>query len=147
MAVYCTLTHRLGDAYDNFLKTAPTNSYAVMDEQGWHLSADSGEKLDQEAQDRLNNLKSWLAQNMRRVKLPELLIEVDNELSFTRHFLTPAQRQEPSPEDGPLFSLNSVSKPRMLSVRADYVLSSPQLGFAVMPTATFAAASRESLRF
>jgi hypothetical protein len=36
---------------------------------------------------------------MRRVKLPELLIEVDNELSFTRHFLTPAQRQEPSPED------------------------------------------------
>jgi hypothetical protein len=38
------LTHRLGDAYDNFLKTAPTNSYAMMDEQGWHLSADSGDK-------------------------------------------------------------------------------------------------------
>jgi hypothetical protein len=36
---------------------------------------------------------------MRRVKLPELLIEVDNELGFTRHFLTPAQRQEPLPED------------------------------------------------
>jgi len=47
------LTRRLGDAYDSFLKTAPTNSYAVMDEQGWHLSADSSEKLDQEAQDRL----------------------------------------------------------------------------------------------
>lgn len=93
------LTHRLGGAYDSFLKTAPTNSYAVMDEQGWRLSADSGEKLDQEAQDRLTNLKSWLAKNMRRVKLPELLIEVDNELGFTRHFLTPAQRQEPSPED------------------------------------------------
>jgi len=27
----------------------------------------------------------------------------------------------------PLFSLNSVSKPRMLSVRADYVLSSPHV--------------------
>jgi hypothetical protein len=36
---------------------------------------------------------------MRRVKLPELLIEVDNELGFTRHFLTPAQRQGPKPED------------------------------------------------
>jgi hypothetical protein len=36
---------------------------------------------------------------MRRVKLPELLIEVDNELGFTRHFLTPAQRQAPEPED------------------------------------------------
>jgi hypothetical protein len=93
------LTRRLGDAYDNFLKTAPTNSYAVMDEQGWHLSVDSSEKPNQEAQDRLTNLKSWLARNMRRVKLPELLIEVDNELGFTRHFLTPAQRQEPSPED------------------------------------------------
>ena len=86
--------HRLGDAYDSFLKTAPTNSYAVVDEQGWHLSAEPAEKLDQEAQDRLTNLKSWLAQNMRRVKLPELLIEVDNELGFTRHFLPPAQRQE-----------------------------------------------------
>src|SRR6201997_4548012 len=36
---------------------------------------------------------------MRRVKLPDLLIEVDNQLGFTRIFLTPAQRQEPSPED------------------------------------------------
>jgi hypothetical protein len=78
------LTRRLDDGYDNFLRTAPTNSYAVVDDQGWHLSADSGEKLDQEAQDRLTNLKSWLAQNMRRVKLPELLIEVHNELSYTR---------------------------------------------------------------
>jgi hypothetical protein len=92
------LVRRLGDAYDSFLKTAPTNSYAVVDEQGWHLSADSGEKLDQEAQERLTKLKSWLAQNMRRVKLPELLIEVDNELGFTRHFLTPAQRQGSAPE-------------------------------------------------
>ena len=30
-------------------------------------------------------------------------------------------------EMGPLFSLNSVSNRRMLSVRADYVLSSPQV--------------------
>jgi hypothetical protein len=43
------LTRRLDCAYDSFLKTAPTNSYAVVDEQGWHLSADTGEKLDQEA--------------------------------------------------------------------------------------------------
>jgi hypothetical protein len=36
---------------------------------------------------------------MRRVKLPDLLIEVDNQLGFTRNFLKPAQREEPSPED------------------------------------------------
>jgi TnpA family transposase len=93
------LAHRLGDAYDRFLKTAPTNSYAVVDEEGWHLSVDPTEKLNLEAQDRLAHLKSWLAKHMRRVKLPELLIEVDNELGFTRHFLTPTQRQEPSPEE------------------------------------------------
>jgi hypothetical protein len=32
------LARRLGNAYDSFLKTAPTNSYAVMDEEGWRLS-------------------------------------------------------------------------------------------------------------
>jgi hypothetical protein len=67
----------LADAYDGFLKTAPTNSYAVMDEQGWRLSADTGEKLEQEVQDRLTSLKSWLAQNMRRVKLPDLLMALN----------------------------------------------------------------------
>jgi TnpA family transposase len=93
------LANRLRSAYEAFLKTAPTNTYAVIDEDGWHLSAEPTEKLDQEAQDRLAHLKSWLSKNMRRVKLPELLIEVDNELRFTRHFLTAAQRQEPWPED------------------------------------------------
>jgi hypothetical protein len=57
------------------------------------------QKLDREEQDRLAHLKSWLAKHMRRVKLPDLLIEVDNRLGFTRNFLTPAQREEPSPED------------------------------------------------
>ena len=36
---------------------------------------------------------------MRRVRLPDLLIEVDNELGFTRHFMTPAERQGRVPED------------------------------------------------
>jgi len=45
------------------------------------------------------HLKSWLAKHMRRVKLPDLLIEVDNQLGFTRNFLTPARCEEPSPED------------------------------------------------
>jgi hypothetical protein len=66
---------------------------------GWRLSTDPTEKLDQEEQDRLARLKSWLAKQMRRVKLPDLLIEVDNQLGFTLNFLTPAQREEPSPED------------------------------------------------
>jgi TnpA family transposase len=36
-------------------------------------------------------LKAWLADQMRESKLPELLIEVDNELHFTQPFMLPAQ--------------------------------------------------------
>jgi hypothetical protein len=87
------LARRLGKAYERFLNAAPKNSYAVVDNDGWHLSAEPTEKLDQERQDRLAHLKSWLTKHMRRVKLPDLLIEVDNQLGFTRNFLTPAQRE------------------------------------------------------
>jgi len=45
---------------------------------GWHLSAEPTEKLDQQSQDRPAHLTSWLVKRMRRVKLPDLLIEVDN---------------------------------------------------------------------
>ena len=93
------LGRRLGEAYDRFLQAVPTNGYAVVDESGWHLSADATEKLDQDAAARWAPLKSWLSKTMRRIRLPDLLIEVDNDLDFTRHFMTPAQRQEPSPED------------------------------------------------
>jgi len=52
------LTRRLAEAYERFLKTAPSNSYAVVDKDGWRLSTDPTEKLDQEEQDRLARLKS-----------------------------------------------------------------------------------------
>jgi hypothetical protein len=50
------LARRLGEAYERFLKTAPSNSYAVVDKDGWRLSAEPTEKLDQEEQDRLAHL-------------------------------------------------------------------------------------------
>jgi TnpA family transposase len=93
------LRQRLSDAYDRFLAAAPTNSYAVVDEQGWHLSADSTEQLDHEAKEKMDRLRSWLDRNMRRTHLPHLLIEVDNELGFTRHFLPAAQQSERVPDD------------------------------------------------
>lgn len=52
------LARRLGEAYERFLKAAASNSYAVVDEDGWRLSAEPTEKLDQEEQDRLAHLKS-----------------------------------------------------------------------------------------
>lgn len=38
------LRTRLGQAYDRFLESAPDNSYAAVDENGWHLSTDPSEK-------------------------------------------------------------------------------------------------------
>ena len=93
------LTTRLNTAYDLFLKTAPENSYAAADEDGWHLSTDAAETLDAEAQTRLGELRRWLAKHMRTVRLPDLLIEVDNDLRFTDHFLPPAQRGGRDAED------------------------------------------------
>jgi TnpA family transposase/molybdopterin-guanine dinucleotide biosynthesis protein A len=89
------LTGRLGRAYDRFIASAPSNSYAVVDEKGWRLSADTPERRGPEAKQRMEQLKTWLSANMRRIMLPDLLIEVDNELAFTRHFATVAQ-----PDDG-----------------------------------------------
>lgn len=93
------LTNRLNTAYDLFLKTAPENSYATADEDGWHLSKDTAETLDTAAQTRLGELRKWLARHMRTVRLPDLLIEVDNDLRFTDHFVPPAQRGGRDAED------------------------------------------------
>ena len=93
------LTKRLNTAYDLFLKTAPANTYATVDEKGWHLSTDAAETLDAKAQTQLGNLKRWLTKNMRTIRLPDLLIEVDNDLRFTDHFVPPAQRGGRDAED------------------------------------------------
>src|SRR5262249_1239748 len=93
------LTKRLNTAYDLFLKMAPENSFATADGDGWHLSKDAAETLDATAQTRLGDLRKWLAKPMRTVRLPDLLIEVDNDLRFTDHFLPPAQRGGRDAED------------------------------------------------
>jgi TnpA family transposase len=94
-----SLTKRLNAAYDLFLKTAADNSFATADGDGWHLSKDVAETLDAGAQTRLGDLRKWLARHMRTVRLPDLLIEVDNDLRFTDHFLPPARRGGRDAED------------------------------------------------
>ena len=91
------LCSRLAQVYDRFLETAQENSYATVDENGWRLSADYSEKLDPISQKKLDHLKEWLGKNMRQIKLPDLLIKVDNELSFTEHFLSLSHRQKRIP--------------------------------------------------
>jgi hypothetical protein len=94
------LAARLNQVYERFLALLPENTYARVDEEGWHLTADPAEKLDTERQQWLEVLQAWLSDHLREVKLPELLIEVDNDLHFTYHFMTPAQQNQR--EAGPI---------------------------------------------
>jgi len=44
-------------------------------------------------------LREWLSDNMRTIKLPDLLIEVDNDLKITRSFMSAVQQESPTVED------------------------------------------------
>jgi hypothetical protein len=87
------LKARLNRAYDLFLQTAPGNSYASVDEDGWCLSVDTPEKPGKEADENLDRLKSWLGRHMRTTRLTDMLIEVDNDIRFTDHFLPRRRRR------------------------------------------------------
>jgi hypothetical protein len=63
-----------------------------VDEDGWCLSVDTPEKPGKEADEKLDRLKSWLGRHMRTTRLTDMLIEVDNDIRFTDHFLPPAQK-------------------------------------------------------
>lgn len=93
------LTQRLNKAFDKFLATEPENIYAKVAEGRWKLSVDAAEDLSSEEEKALEKLKSWLHKHMRQIKLPQLLIEVDNELRFTQFFMLPNQKQHHQIED------------------------------------------------
>ncbi len=93
------LTTRLNRTFDDFLEYLPENRYASLNDQGWQVSRDPAEKLEKDAEARLVQLEAHLKQKMRVVKLPQLLIEVDNELRFTRRFMTAAQQEAPKVQD------------------------------------------------
>ena len=88
------LKDRLNKAYDVFLRTEPGNKYATAEDGRWHLSSDPSERLAPDAEARLHHLKGWLARHMPTIRLPDLLIEVDNDLRFTNHFLPASQRAD-----------------------------------------------------
>ncbi len=93
------LKERLNKAFDQFLDKLPDNSYVKIDEEGWHLSADASEKMAPETELQLEHLKNWLSKNMRVIKLPELLIEVDNELKITKHFMPASNEDTPQVDE------------------------------------------------
>ncbi|MDP6599457.1 MAG: Tn3 family transposase [Candidatus Poribacteria bacterium] len=89
------LTQRLNQAYDQFLENLPKNHYARIDNEAWKITTDPNEKLDKGTDERLKPLKDWLGQHIRTIKLPDLLIDVDNDLRFTRHFIATTDTHKP----------------------------------------------------
>ncbi|OGT42675.1 MAG: hypothetical protein A3F13_04000 [Gammaproteobacteria bacterium RIFCSPHIGHO2_12_FULL_40_19] len=86
------LKKRLNAAYDNFLTHEVGNEYAKVENGTWVLSVDPAESFIQDELIALEKLKSWLSSRMRTIKLPQLLIEVDNDLHFTKEFMPPSQQ-------------------------------------------------------
>ena len=101
------LKDRLNKAYDVFLRAEPGNKYATAKDGRWHLSSDPSERLAPDAEARLHRLKGWLARHMPAIRLPDLLIEVDNDLRFTNHFL-PANQRADRKADGVCLQLATV---------------------------------------
>ena len=90
-------------AYDAFLQSQSDNSYATVDENGtahrqgrltWQEKLGEGDMtLFSHDTGISSTLRNWLAGRVRTIRLPQPLIEVDNELNCTRHFMNPARRE------------------------------------------------------
>jgi TnpA family transposase len=93
------LTERLNAAYSRFLSSLPDNARLDFGEEGWHLSPDPAEKLSPEDELALTRLTEWLGQRVSSIRLPDLLIQVDNELYWTRHFIPSSRRDDRSVQD------------------------------------------------
>ncbi len=87
------LTNRLQKAFDYFFEHEKNNPFAKVGKEGWILSTDAAENLSSEQKQKLEALMQWLSSHMRTIKLPDLLIEVDNDLHFTDQFLPATKRQ------------------------------------------------------
>jgi TnpA family transposase len=93
------LNKRLNVAYDKFLAHEPVNKYAKVENGSWVLSVDPAESFTQDEYIALEKLKSWLSSRMRTIKLPQLLIEVDNDLHFTEEFVLPSHKLKREAEE------------------------------------------------
>jgi hypothetical protein len=90
---------RLNKAFEYFLQREKNNMFAKIGKEGWELSKDPTEEFTPAKKQKLEALVAWLSEHMRTIKLPDLLIEVDNDLHFTNDFLPAAKRNERNSND------------------------------------------------
>jgi TnpA family transposase len=93
------LTTRLNTAYDQFLTALPANAYVTVEADGWRLSTDPAEVLSPTEEAGVTGLRAWLRDKVPTIRLPDLLLTVDHDLDWTRHFLPLGQRATRTADD------------------------------------------------
>lgn len=88
------LRTRLQEASARFLTALPTNTAVTIDAKGWRLGTDPADELTAEEEIEVTAVHRWVRDQSPTIRLPDVLIAVDNALHWTRHFLPPA-RQTP----------------------------------------------------
>ena len=83
---------RLSDAFDRFLDGVSHNHQVAFDNDGWRLKNDPVEPPDAQRSASIAALRRWLDARSRPIRLADLLIEVENDLRFSAHFLRPAEQ-------------------------------------------------------
>lgn len=87
------LINRLHNAVDEFVRVEKTNTYAKIENNKWELSIDEAQQFNENEADMLIRLRDFLKTHMRKIKLPDLLVEVDNDLHITNYFMSYDQSQ------------------------------------------------------
>lgn len=85
---------RLDQAYEVYFQHEPHNGYAKVEKDKWVLSNDPAASLDTAGEEALKRLHGWLLSKARMIKLPDLLIEIDNDLHFSDLFLLPKHKDD-----------------------------------------------------
>ena len=93
------LQNRLASASDRFLSTLPDNASVEIEGRSWRLSTDPAEELSAEEEAGIASMQAWLRDKIDTIRLPDLLIEVDNLVDWSRHFMTPSRREMRSADD------------------------------------------------
>jgi TnpA family transposase len=91
--------NRLNNAFEYFLQREKNNIFAKVGKEGWELSKDPTDEFTPAKKQKLEALIAWLSERMRTIKLPDLLIEVDNDLHFTNAFLPAVKQNKRNSDD------------------------------------------------
>ena len=71
----------------------------TVEEQGWRLSTDPADEPGPEEEAAIAKMHSWLRDKVDTIRLPDLLIAVDNIVDWSRHFMTPNRWEMRSADD------------------------------------------------